>query len=52
MNGGMPGKTGEQFLIRNNKTTKLNGTDGVSVLAGDVIVIKTPGGGGWGKMSI
>ena len=51
MNGGMPGKTGEQFLVRYNKTTKLKGTDGISVLAGDVIVIKTPGGGGWGKMS-
>ena len=49
MNGGKPGKKGEQFLIRDNKTKKLNGTDGIAVLAGDVIIIKTPGGGGWGK---
>ena len=49
MNGGKPGKKGEQFLIRDNKTMKLKGTDGIGVLAGDVIIIKTPGGGGWGK---
>jgi 5-oxoprolinase (ATP-hydrolysing) len=50
MNGGLPGKTGEQFLIRDNKRQKLNGTDGVEVKAGDRILIKTPGGGGWGKI--
>ena len=49
MNGGKPGKRGEQYLIRDNKTKKLKGTAGVAVEAGDVIVIKTPGGGGWGK---
>jgi 5-oxoprolinase (ATP-hydrolysing) len=51
INGGDPGKKGEQFLIRDNKTRKLKGTDGIAVFAGDVIVIKTPGGGGWGKTS-
>ncbi|HMG91294.1 MAG TPA: hydantoinase B/oxoprolinase family protein, partial [Chryseolinea sp.] len=51
MNGGQPGKTGEQFLISDNKRKKLNGTDGVAVTAGDRILIKTPGGGGWGKIS-
>jgi 5-oxoprolinase (ATP-hydrolysing) len=50
MNGGLPGKTGEQFLIRDNKRKKLSGTDGITVDAGDRIVIKTPGGGGWGKI--
>ena len=50
MNGGLPGKTGEQFLIRDNKRKKLSGTDGITVHAGDRIVIKTPGGGGWGKI--
>jgi 5-oxoprolinase (ATP-hydrolysing) len=51
MKGGSPGKTGEQFLIRDGKKTKLKGTDGITVSAGDRIVIKTPGGGGWGKMN-
>jgi 5-oxoprolinase (ATP-hydrolysing) len=50
MNGGLPGKTGEQFLIRDNKRKKLSGTDGITVHPGDRIVIKTPGGGGWGKI--
>ncbi|HEX6893115.1 MAG TPA: hydantoinase B/oxoprolinase family protein, partial [Chryseolinea sp.] len=52
MNGGLPGKTGEQFLIRDNKRKKLKGTDGLVVVAGDRIIIKTPGGGGWGKIRI
>jgi 5-oxoprolinase (ATP-hydrolysing) len=50
MNGGRPGKTGEQYLIRGNKRKKLKGTDGLVVAAGDRILIKTPGGGGWGKL--
>lgn len=50
MKGGMPGKSGEQFIIRTNgKQHKLRGIDGVSVKPGDRIIIKTPGGGGWGK---
>lgn len=49
MNGGKPGKTGEQFLIRDGKKSRLKGTDGIDVFPHDVIVIKTPGGGGWGK---
>jgi 5-oxoprolinase (ATP-hydrolysing) len=49
MNGGLPGKTGEQYVIRAGRKTKLKGSDGVTVNDGDRIVIKTPGGGGWGK---
>jgi 5-oxoprolinase (ATP-hydrolysing) len=50
INGGLPGKVGEQFLIRaNGKREKLKGVDGATVLTGDRIVIKTPGGGGFGK---
>lgn len=51
MKGGMPGKTGEQFIIQSNgRRKKLRGVDGVSVSAGDRFVIETPGGGGWGKV--
>ncbi len=50
LSGGSPGKIGKQHLIRaNGKNEKLKGVDGANVLTGDRIVIKTPGGGGYGK---
>lgn len=50
MNGGGEGKTGEQILIRRNgKKEKLKGMDSTVVNPGDRLVIKTPGGGGWGR---
>jgi len=50
MNGGMPGKVGEQIHItESGKLTKLKGMDSLLVNAGDRIIIQTPGGGGWGK---
>jgi len=53
MNGGQPGKTGEQFIIHADKRKeKLKGIDGVQVQRGDRMLIKTPGGGGWGKKEI
>ena len=49
LNGGAPGKTGEQIIIRaNGKTEKLRGMDSATVKPGDRLIIKTPGGGGWG----
>ena len=52
MKGGQPGKRGEQFIVRSNKKkVKLKGVDGLQVNPGDRFVIKTPGGGGWGKKS-
>jgi 5-oxoprolinase (ATP-hydrolysing) len=48
LKGGSPGKSGEQFIIRKDgKKEKLKGMDSAAVNPGDVIVIKTPGGGGW-----
>ncbi len=48
--GGGPGKTGEQYIIRKGgRKQKLSGMDSARVLAGDRIVIQTPGGGAWGK---
>jgi 5-oxoprolinase (ATP-hydrolysing) len=50
MRGGEPGKTGQQYIIQHNKKIKkLKGIDGITVNPGDRLVIKTPGGGGWGK---
>ncbi|MCB9053749.1 MAG: hydantoinase B/oxoprolinase family protein [Lewinellaceae bacterium] len=49
MAGGKAGKTGEQHLIRKNgQKEPLQGVDSVEAKAGDRIIIKTPGGGGWG----
>ena len=50
LKGGSPGKTGEQVHIpASGKAKKLKGMDSLSVNPGDKIIIKTPGGGGWGK---
>jgi 5-oxoprolinase (ATP-hydrolysing) len=50
MNGGASGKTGEQLLIKSSgERIKLKGIESIRVGAGDRIVIKTPGGGAWGK---
>lgn len=49
LNGGGTGQTGEQILIRRDgKKEKLKGMDSTVVNPGDRLVIKTPGGGGWG----
>lgn len=49
LKGGLPGAVGEQYLIRGNKEKiELNGIDGVTAYPSDQVVIKTPGGGGFG----
>lgn len=48
MKGGSAGKVGEQYLMRGGRKISLKGIDGLKVISGDVLVIKTPGGGGWG----
>jgi 5-oxoprolinase (ATP-hydrolysing) len=49
MAGGEPGRPGEQWVDRADGTrTVLTGTDSADMQAGDVFVIATPGGGGWG----
>ncbi len=48
--GGKPGKCGEQFLQKNTgKMIALEGIDSIDAEAGDMIIIKTPGGGGYGS---
>ena len=50
--GGSSGKTGEQIIIRRGgKKEKLKGMDSAVVHEGDRLVLKTPGGGGWGLSS-
>jgi 5-oxoprolinase (ATP-hydrolysing) len=48
--GGQPAATGENKVIRaNGKEEELAGTASVSLQPGDSLVIKTPGGGGYGE---
>jgi 5-oxoprolinase (ATP-hydrolysing) len=49
MAGGAPGALGRQWVERADGTvTPMKGCDSLHVGAGDVFVIETPGGGGYG----
>jgi len=49
MNGGEPGKTGSQHIVRKDGSVdELNGVDEAQLNAGDRLVVITPGGGGYG----
>lgn len=48
-NGGEAGRTGRNLLIRGEKEIMLPSLVEAELKAGDVVVIETPGGGGWGK---
>ena len=47
--GGQNGLTGKNLLIRAKKKKKLGGKLVFEAEANDLLVIKTPGGGGWGR---
>ncbi|MDH3996214.1 MAG: hydantoinase B/oxoprolinase family protein, partial [Desulfobulbaceae bacterium] len=47
--GGKNGLTGKNLLIRAKKKKKLGGKLVFEAEANDLLVIKTPGGGGWGR---
>ncbi len=48
--GGQPGKLGRNAVERTDgKVIDLKGTDGTEMNPGDVFIIETPGGGGYGK---
>jgi 5-oxoprolinase (ATP-hydrolysing) len=49
LNGGEDGKCGEHILVSKNKTSKLPGICSFEVGADDILVIETPGGGGFGE---
>lgn len=47
--GGRPGQPGRNALLRDGQCRELPGKCTVDGLAGDVLVVETPGGGGWGE---
>ncbi|MEV1055472.1 hydantoinase B/oxoprolinase family protein [Streptomyces sp. NPDC049887] len=50
MAGGEPGAAGSNAVERSDGTTEeLRGVDSVEVGPGDVLVVRTPGGGGYGR---
>ncbi len=51
MSGGESGVCGENWLEKKNgRKTPLRGTAQVQIMPGDVLTIKTPGGGGYGQL--
>ncbi|MDQ3555820.1 MAG: hydantoinase B/oxoprolinase family protein, partial [Gemmatimonadota bacterium] len=49
MEGGEPGTPGRQRVVRaSGETLELGAVDGCEVVAGDRLILETPGGGGWG----
>jgi len=49
--GGLPGKTGKNLLIRNGISKLLGSKVNLDIKKGDILTIKTPGGGGYGEKS-
>ncbi|MEM9160325.1 MAG: hydantoinase B/oxoprolinase family protein, partial [Verrucomicrobiota bacterium] len=54
MEGGEAGQCGEQFLIRAKDGSKVALGENVAIdlEAGDLLEVRTPGGGGWGRISL
>jgi len=52
IDGGQPGKTGENYIIRGEEERPLPGKGTFKLVSGEVISIRTPGGGGFGKKEI
>ncbi|MBO1331486.1 hydantoinase B/oxoprolinase family protein [Streptomyces sp. VRA16 Mangrove soil] len=53
MNGGAPGALGANFVERTDgSVTRLAGSDTAEVHPGDVLVVRTPGGGGYGPPDV
>jgi 5-oxoprolinase (ATP-hydrolysing) len=51
MAGGEPGAVGKNYVIRTDGSrTDLSSTDKTEMNVGDIFVIETPGGGGFGKV--
>lgn len=50
LKGGLPGKCGSNYVVRGNgERLMLRGNDEIDLAAGDLFVIETPGGGGYGE---
>jgi N-methylhydantoinase B len=50
LQGGSAGQLGENILIRQGKEIRLPAKGSFTLLAGDILSIRTPGGGGFGKL--
>ncbi|MBA2848372.1 hydantoinase B/oxoprolinase family protein [Thermosulfuriphilus ammonigenes] len=48
LQGGAPGRRGQNVFIRGGKKRILPGKTHLQALPGDILEIRTPGGGGWG----
>jgi len=51
LQGGQAGKPGRNLLVRAGQETDLPGKCEIQVEPGDVLRLRTPGGGGWGEES-
>jgi N-methylhydantoinase B len=51
LEGGEAGQPGENVVIRDGQEARLPGKGSFDLQAGDVLSIRTPGGGGWGRES-
>lgn len=49
LQGGQPGKRGENILISKGKKHRLGGKVSLGVNRGDILIVATPGGGGFGQ---
>ncbi|MCA9927233.1 MAG: hydantoinase B/oxoprolinase family protein [Anaerolineales bacterium] len=49
LHGGLPGKPGQNSIVRQGEERLLPGKFSIQLQAGDTLHIVTPGGGGWGK---
>ena len=48
LHGGGDGACGEHWLVHEGERKKLGGKVSVPLVAGDEVIVQTPGGGGWG----
>jgi N-methylhydantoinase B len=51
LNGGQPGKPGRNIIIRNGDEITLPGKGSTDLIPGDILSIRTPGGGGYGEIN-
>jgi len=51
LDGGQPGKPGKNLIIRESEEIQLPGKGTVDLLSGDILSIRTPGGGGYGRIN-
>jgi N-methylhydantoinase B len=49
LRGGEPGQVGRNRLVRDGVESDMGGKFTAQVGAGDVLIVETPGGGGWGE---